>query len=451
MTDPISALQIIEGVTDEGSFLPGAQPETRSDPLDWNLTGSYMDSLALLKRKTGLQSALLWGQGTIGGTRAVLISAELGFMAGSLGLAEAEAIRCALEMAVREHLPVVWFAGGGGCRMQEGPISLFCISSVVAARKALAEQHFPLLAVIANPVYGGTAICALRADIILGVHGTHLGFAGRHVVETMEKPPLPVGFPSEATSAIGAWEIVQAARTVRPTTRDLVAKLGDGFFELHGDRVSGDDHAILGGITRIEGVPVMVVGHDTARGQDTVFKITHNFNMAEASGHRKALRLVRLADRLRIPILTLIDTPGASVSVRSESEGQAQIVGELLEAILGVAVPTVAVILGEGGSGGAVSFASTDRLLMTEVSYCSVLSPEGAAAIFLRDIGKSPQAAEALRLTPNDLKQLGLVDKVLPIKDGDQEFVSILRKTFLACLDEMGAQPDKARRMRLPV
>jgi acetyl-CoA carboxylase carboxyl transferase subunit alpha len=195
----------------------------------------------------------------------------------------------------------------------------------------------------------------------------------------------------------------------------------------------------------------MVVGHDTACGHDTLFKIAHNFNMVEASGHRKALRLVRLADRLRMPILTLIDTPGASVGVRSESEGQVQVMGELLDAMLGVSVPTVAFILGEGGSGGAVPLASADRLLMTDASYCSVLSPEAAALILLKDPAKAPHAAEALKLTPGDLKALGLVDRILPVGEGSDDFAVVLRNTFLACLRELDGRPDVVRRARVSV
>lgn len=195
----------------------------------------------------------------------------------------------------------------------------------------------------------------------------------------------------------------------------------------------------------------MVVAHDTACGHDTLFKIAHNFNMVEASGHRKALRLVRLADRLRIPILTLIDTPGASVGVRAESEGQVFAMGELLDAMLGVSVPTVAVILGEGGSGGAVPLASADRLLMTDGSYCSVLSPEAAALIVLKDATRTPRAADALKLAPRDLKELGLVDGILPVADGGDSFVGLLRDAFLACLREVEGRPDVARRARVVV
>lgn len=495
MNGPLSAKEIIESVVDSGSFTPGTQPETRTDPLRWDLGASYPDSLVASQAKTGLPAALCWGQGTVGNTRAILIVGAFEFMAGSLGLAEAAAIRRAIEVAIEERLPVVWFASGGGCRMQEGALSLFCIASVVAARRTLGEHHLPLITVVVNPLFGGAAIAALRGDIILGLSGTSLGLAGRHVVERMEKLPLPIGFqsaefahhcgqidtvldraalpavlarllrllgeadwastgadfPAEGECGASAWELVTAARTNKPTSRSVVAKIGEDFFELHGDRTAGDDRAIFGGITRIGGRPVMVVGHDTACGQDTPFKIAHNFNMVEASGHRKALRLVRLAERLRMPILTLIDTPGASVGVRSESEGQAQVMGELLDAMLGVSVPTVALILGEGGSGGAVPLASADRLLMTEASYCSVLSPEAAALIVLKDVAKAPYAADALKLTPTDLKELGLVDRILPVADGGDEFAVLLRGAFLACLREVDGQPDVVRRARVGV
>lgn len=493
MNSPLSAEEIIESVVDSGSFVPGAQPQTCIDPLGWDLGAAYPDSLLATKAKTGLPAALCWGQATVGNRRAMLIVGAFEFMAGSLGLAEAAAIRRAIEVAIEQRLPVVWFACGGGCRMQEGALSLFCIASVVAARRALGEHHLPLITVVVNPLFGGAAIAALRGDIILGLTGTSLGLAGRHVVERMEKLPLPLGFqspefahhngqidsvldraalpaalarllrllgegdttgtdavfPAESEYDASAWELVTAARTKKPTSRSVVATIGEDFFELHGDRVAGDDRAIFGGITRIAGRPVMVVGHDTACGHDTLFKIAHNFNMVEASGHRKALRLVRLADRLRMPLLTLIDTPGASVGVRSESEGQALVMGELLDAMLGVSVPTVAVILGEGGSGGAVPLASADRLLMTDASYCSVLSPEAAALIVLQDAAQAPRAADALKLAPRDLKELGLVDRILPVADGGASFAGLLRDAFLACLQEVDGRPDVARRSRV--
>ncbi len=495
MSGPLTAKEIIESVVDSGSFAPGPQPQTGIDPLGWDLGEAYPDSLVASKAKTGFPAALCWGQATIGNTRAMLMVGAFEFMAGSLGLAEAAAIRNAIEVAIKERLPVVWFACGGGCRMQEGALSLFCIASVVAARRALGDHHLPLITVVVNPLFGGAAIAALRGDIILGLTGTSLGLAGRHVVERMEKLPLPVGFqsaefahhngqidavldrvalpaalarllsllgdgdrastdavfPAEPECEASAWELVAAARTKKPTSRSVVARIGEDFFELHGDRAAGDDRAIFGGITRIGGRPVMVVAHDTACEHDTLFKIAHNFNMVEASGHRKALRLVRLADRLRIPILTLIDTPGASVGVRSESDGQVFAMGELLDAMLGVSVPTVAVILGEGGSGGAVPLASADRLLMTDVSYCSVLSPEAAAHIVLKDATETPRAADALKLAPRDLKKLGLVDRILPVADGGDSFVGLLRDAFLACLREVEGRPDVARRARVGV
>ncbi|SCG67631.1 acetyl-CoA carboxylase carboxyltransferase subunit alpha [Micromonospora inositola] len=210
-----------------------------------------------------------------------------------------------------------------------------------------------------------------------------------------------------------AWETVRAARHPgRPTTMDYLESAFDGFVELHGDRLGADCPAIVGGLARLDGRPVMVIGHQ--KGHTTAELVARNFGMASPAGHRKALRLMRLAARLGLPVVTLVDTPGADPGVGAEEQGQAAAIAENILALSMLPTPVVAVVTGEGGSGGALALAVADRVLMLEHAVYSVISPEGCAAILWPDSSAAPQAARALRLTAPDLCRLGVADEVVP-------------------------------------
>jgi acetyl-CoA carboxylase carboxyl transferase subunit alpha len=209
-----------------------------------------------------------------------------------------------------------------------------------------------------------------------------------------------------------AWQRVQLARHPRrPYVLDLIPLLTEDFVELHGDRLFGDDRAIVGGLARLEGRPIVVVGHQ--KGRDTEEKLHRNFGMPHPEGYRKALRLMQLAERFRKPVLTLIDTPGAYPGVGAEERGQAEAIARNLREMAGLETPIVAVVTGEGGSGGALALAVADRVLMLEHAIYSVISPEGCAAILWEDAGRAKDAAEVLRITAPDLLKLGVVDGVI--------------------------------------
>jgi acetyl-CoA carboxylase carboxyl transferase subunit alpha len=217
----------------------------------------------------------------------------------------------------------------------------------------------------------------------------------------------------ETFSQLSRWQIVQLARHPRrPTTLDYVERLFPDFMELHGDRVSGDDSAMIGGPATLDGVHVMVVAH--ARGRTPDEEQRRNFGMARPSGFRKAARLVRLADRLRLPVLSLLDTPGAYPGAEAEEHGQAPAIASAIEAFSETRTPIVACVLGEGGSGGALALSVSDRLLMQEYSVFPVISPEACSSILYRDGAHAEQMADALRLTARDLEELKLVDEVVP-------------------------------------
>src|SRR5437868_5036064 len=209
------------------------------------------------------------------------------------------------------------------------------------------------------------------------------------------------------------WQKAQVARhPERPHFKDYVAGVADDLVPLAGDRAFADDPAIVGGFARIDGRRVMLIGHE--KGDDTASRLKHNFGMAKPEGYRKAIRLMRLADRFGVPVVTLVDTPGAFPGVEAEERGQAEAIARSTEECLALGVPMVAVIVGEGGSGGAVAIASANRVLMFEHAVYSVISPEGCASILWRTADKAPEAAEAMKITAADLKRLGVVDRIVP-------------------------------------
>jgi acetyl-CoA carboxylase carboxyl transferase subunit alpha len=210
-----------------------------------------------------------------------------------------------------------------------------------------------------------------------------------------------------------AWQRVQIARhPKRPYALDYVGLICEGFQELHGDRQFGDDRALVGGTAFFNGEAVMIVAQQ--KGRETKEKITRNFGMPQPEGYRKALRLFRLAQKFGLPVLTFIDTPGAYPGIESEARHVSEAIAANLREMAGLRVPTVSVVVGEGGSGGALGIGVTDRVLIFENSYYSVISPEGCAAILWKDAAASPKAAEALKLTAGELEKLGVVDEVIP-------------------------------------
>jgi acetyl-CoA carboxylase carboxyl transferase subunit alpha len=209
------------------------------------------------------------------------------------------------------------------------------------------------------------------------------------------------------------WQKTQVARhPERPHFKDYVAGMAEDFVPLAGDRAFGDDPAIIGGFARIDGRRVMLIGHE--KGDDTASRLKHNFGMAKPEGYRKAIRLMQLADRVGVPVVTLVDTPGAFPGVEAEERGQAEAIARSTEQCLALKVPMIAVIVGEGGSGGAVAIAAANRVLMFEHAIYSVISPEGCASILWRTGDKAAEAADAMKITAVDLHGLGVIDRIIP-------------------------------------
>ena len=244
------------------------------------------------------------------------------------------------------------------------------------------------------------------------------------------------------------WRKCQVARHPdRPHCKDYIEALFTEYTPLAGDRGFADDHAVMGGLARFNDQPVMVIGHE--KGNDTQSRIERNFGMARPEGYRKAIRLMDMADRFGLPVITLVDTPGAYPGKGAEERGQSEAIARSTEKCLQIGVPLISIIIGEGGSGGAVAFATANRLAMLEHSVYSVISPEGCASILWKDAEKMREAAEALRLTAQDLLKLGITDRVIaePLGGAHRDrkaTIAAVGKTITAMLGEMDDMKPKA-------
>jgi acetyl-CoA carboxylase carboxyl transferase subunit alpha len=254
-------------------------------------------------------------------------------------------------------------------------------------------------------------------------------------------------------AALTPWQKTQVARhPARPHFTDYVDMVFDEFMPLGGDRHYGEDQAIIGGLAKLGGRKLVLIGHE--KGADTESRIKHNFGMGKPEGYRKAIRLMELAGRFGLPVVTLVDTSGAFPGVEAEERGQAEAIARSTEACLALPTPLVSAIVGEGGSGGAVALASAERVLMLEHAVYSVISPEGCASILWRTAERAPQAAEAMKMTAQDLLQLGVIDRIVPEPIGGahrdpQATAEMLAKTIGEELDKLGKKSvGQLRRMR---
>ncbi len=244
-----------------------------------------------------------------------------------------------------------------------------------------------------------------------------------------------------------AWQRVQIARhPKRPYTLDYIRMMSTDFLEIHGDRLFADDFALIGGFASIEGRKVMIMGHQ--KGRDTKENVLRNFGCAHPEGYRKAIRLMKLAGKFKVPVVVFIDTPGAYPGVGAEERGQAQAIAENLRDMADIQVPIIATIIGEGGSGGALGIGVADRVLILQNAYYSVISPEGCASILWRSALKAPEAAEALKLTGEDLLKFGIVDEIIPEPPGGahrapEQVANLLCQSLIKYIDELTVLPPE--------
>lgn len=451
-------------VTDKGSFIEWDSDIATNDPLHFE---GYKEKLELLKKKTNVNEAVITGKTLIRGEVCAIGICDSSFLMGSMGYAVGEKITRLFERATEERLPVVLFTCSGGARMQEGIVSLMQMAKTSAAIKKHSDAGLFYLTVLTDPTTGGvTASFAMLGDIILAEPGALIGFAGPRVIEQTIGQKLPEGFqraefllkhglidgilPREKCrkqiarllryhknsqtpapyittskketeqeefdleeSVMDAWERVKIARKAdRPTALDYMRSLFTHFTELHGDRAFHDDSAIIGGIGYFDGYPVTVIGQQ--KGRNTKENIERNFGMPNPEGYRKALRLMKQAEKFNRPIITLIDTPGAFCGLEAEERGQGEAIARNLLEMATLTVPVLSIIIGEGGSGGALALAVGNEVWMMENAMYSILSPEGFASILWKDSKRAEEAARVMKITAYDLKKLDMIEKVIP-------------------------------------
>lgn len=456
----VHARRRIEMVTDEGSFEEWDSDLQGGNPLEYK---GYEEKLEKLQEKTGLSEAVITGKAKIDGRETAIGVCDGRFLMASMGEAVGEKIARAVERATEERLPVILFACSGGARMQEGIVSLMQMAKTSAALKHHSDAGLLYISILTDPTTGGvTASFAMLGDVILAEPKALIGFAGPRVIEQTIGQKLPEGFQraefllehgfldaiverpqmkavlskilalhengkgtdfnrkecaqdlvadGRKEEKLTAWQRVELSRRKdRPVGSDYIDALFTDFVEFHGDRYFADDKAIIGGVARFHGMPVTVIAQ--AKGRNTKENIERNFGMPEPEGYRKALRLMKQAEKFARPVICLVDTPGAFCGLEAEERGQGEAIARNIYEMSGLKVPVVSIIIGEGGSGGALAMATSDEVWMLENSIYSILSPEGFASILWKDSAKAKEAAEVMKLTAENLKAQGIVERV---------------------------------------
>mgnify|MGYP001065179795 FL=1 len=482
----VHAYERIRMTVDEDSFEEWEKDMEFVNPLEFK---GYEEKVKSLKEKTGLSEAVVTGKASIEGNPAVIAVCDGRFLMASMGQVVGEKITRAVERATKEQLPVIIFACSGGARMQEGIVSLMQMAKTAAALKRHSDAGLLYVSVLTDPTTGGvTASFAMLGDVILAEPKALIGFAGPRVIEQTIGEKLPKGFQRsefllehgfidriverkemrtvlanilqmhqnfkgsvtqspiqavekerQSVQEKDAWERVTISRkNDRPVGQDYIRTLFSDFLEFHGDRCYGDDPAIIGGIARFAGIPVTVIAQ--AKGKSTKENVAHHFGMPSPEGYRKALRLMKQAEKFKRPILLFVDTPGAFCGIEAEERGQGEAIARNLFEMSSMKVPVLSVVIGEGGSGGALALAVADEVWMLENAIYSVLSPEGFASILWKDSKRASEAAAVMKLTAADLKKLGVIEAVIAepevyTEETMQSVVFVLQKKITEFLD----------------
>ena len=484
----VHAYRRIEMLVDDGSFIEWNKTMPISNPLDFP---DYETKLEEERQKSKLNEAVVTGEATIGNVRTAIAVCDARFMMSSMGRVVGEKITAAVEKATEEKMPIIIFSCSGGARMQEGMISLMQMAKTSAALKRHHEAGQLFISFLTDPTMGGvSASFAMLGDIILAEPKALIGFAGPRVIAQTIGTKLPEGFQSaefllehgfidaiverseqrsvlkkilrahtsgfkkvtrqesqdENTEKVAekrpkvkapktAWDsVLLSRRPDRPTAKDYIDRMFSFFLELHGDRLSGDDGAIVGGIANYYGKPVMVVAEQ--KGKSIKENKIRNFGMPNPSGYRKALRLMKHAQKFNMPIICIVDTPGAFCGIEAEEKGQAEAIARALFEMSDMTVPILSVVIGEGGSGGALALAVANEVWMLEHSIYSILSPEGFASILYKDAKKRKEAAEVMKITSKELLGLGVIDRVI------KEELPLTVDTMDTVIEEMVSNMD---------
>ena len=460
----------IKMVVDRGSFEQWFEDLVESNPLSFE---GYEEKLEATREKTGLTEAVTVGKCRIYGEEAVIGVCDSRFLMGSMGHVVGERITAAVERATKLRLPVFIFCCSGGARMQEGIISLMQMAKTTAAIKKHSDAGLFYCTILTDPTTGGvTASFATVGDVIMAEPGALIGFAGPRVIKQTIGQDLPEGFqraefqvekgfadgivkredlrktiyylivanrPKEGvfrvrrqseedkrfmyteilkeltwkSRSLTAWEKVKAVRqAIRPSAKDYMDYIFDFFVEAKGDRAYGDDQAIMGGIAMLNGQPITVIADMKGNTIEECRK--RNFGMPLPEGYRKALRLMKQAEKFGRPIVSFVNTAGAYCGIEAEERGQGEAIARNLLEMSALKVPVLCIVIGEGGSGGALATAVGNEVWMMENATYSILSPEGFASILWKDASAAPKASEVMNITSQDLNRLGVVEKIIP-------------------------------------
>jgi acyl-CoA carboxylase subunit beta len=419
------------------------------DPLVFHDQLPFPDRLAEAQERSGVSEAVITGIGEIGGQATVVVLLDFHYLGGSIGVVAGEKIVLAMELAATRRLPLIVFCSGGAARTQEGMLSLVQIAKTASASARLHRAGVPFISVLTHPTTGGVyAGLGGQADIIFAEPGAWIGLNSARrltpglfedgtiaaeemlargmiddVVDRLKlrdilsnllelfavrgtpRPDEPLATLSGGS--VPAWEAEARTRNVeRPTSQDYIRKLTSSFVELHGDRTTGDDLAVVCGIGRLDGITVAVIGQQRS-GADTESRMT-------AAGYRKAVRLMRLAGHLELPLVTLIDTPGAAIGSEAEHEGIGMAIAQSLSMISMLPVPVISALIGEGGGAGAIALGIGDRILMQENAVYSVIGPDKAGMPIHRASSQASSPATSLKLTARECLRLGVVNTIVP-------------------------------------
>ncbi len=442
---------------DPGTFVEWDRDVHSTDPLSFSDTKSYRQRLAEAEGKTGRRESVVTGEALLGGRRVVCVFFDFAFMGGTMGAATGEKIVRAFERAERKRAPVVAVSATGGARIQEGTVALAQMTRVSAAVERFHRRGLPFVAILAEPSTGGVLVSLTsQADIILSEPGAHSSFAGRRVqqpglheesasAEQLVERGLIDGVvcreeqastlntiltiltranrvfarrmakhqsPSSGPDGDGWESVVKARSSSRVKNEALVNGLLEDFVPLRGDRSTGNDPAMITGVGTFEGRSVALIATaGSGRGDLT--------SRPNASGYRQAGRVALLASKFGIPVISLIDTIGADASAESERQGLPQAIGRLFRTLTLIPVPTVAIITGEGGSGGALALGVADRLYMLESAVFSVIDPLAASRILFRDDRHAADLARSMGLSASDALRLGVIDGIISDEGND--------------------------------
>ncbi|OWZ84081.1 acetyl-CoA carboxylase carboxyltransferase subunit alpha [Natranaerobius trueperi] len=490
----LSAKERIKQIIDEDTWFELDKDIFSENPLDFH---GYSEKIEKLQKKTELNEAIVTGIGKINNKQAIVGVMDSRFLMGSMGSVVGEKVTRAIEKGIEENLPVILFTASGGARMQEGIYSLMQMAKTSAAINKLKEKGLPYIVVLTDPTTGGvTASFAMLGDITLSEPNALIGFAGKRVIEQTTREKLPEGFqraeflldhgfidkiihrnnmksklshilelhklnnPSlrvvdssdtsfektsveriEQSEQLPPYDKVKLVRKKeRPTSLEYINNIFEGFIEFHGDRYFADDASIVGGLAFLNDLPVTVIGQQ--KGRDLQENIDRNFGMPNPEGYRKALRLMKQAEKFNRPIINFVDTSGAGCGKGAEERGQGEAIAQNLYEMSSLNVPVISIVIGEGGSGGALALTVADEIWMLENSVYSILSPEGFASILWKDSSKAKEAADMMKITAQDLKELKIIDEVLeePYQDASkdvQAMSKIIKTDLLKALDDL--------------